>query len=113
MWSRLSHPNLLPFYGIYYLEDNHGRVCLVSPWMNNGNIKDYLPTNSSVDRVLLVRFRCAKEFEIVLIVMKVSDVAAGVLYLHEKAIVHGDLKGVSIHLSMFLEILLKLGLINS
>ena len=39
--------------------------------------------------------------------MKVSDVAAGVLYLHEKAIVHGDLKGVSIHLSMFLEILLK------
>ena len=39
--------------------------------------------------------------------MKVSDVAAGVLYLHEKAIVHGDLKGVSIHLSTFLEILLK------
>ena len=39
--------------------------------------------------------------------MKVSDVAAGVSYLHQKAIVHGDLKGVSIHLFMFLEILLK------
>ena len=61
LWSRLSHPNLLPFYGIYYLEDNHGRVCLVSPWMNNGNIKDYLPENPRVDRILLVRFRCDKE----------------------------------------------------
>ena len=28
--------------------------------------------------------------------MKVSDVAAGVSYLHQKAIVHGDLKGVNI-----------------
>ena len=56
MWSQLSHPNLLPFYGIYYLEDRHGRVCLVSPWMNNGNIKDYLPENPRVNRVLLVVF---------------------------------------------------------
>ncbi|KIJ97408.1 hypothetical protein K443DRAFT_105741 [Laccaria amethystina LaAM-08-1] len=79
LWSQLSHRNLLPFYGIYYLEDGHGRVCLVSPWMNNGNIKDYLPENPRVDRVLLV-----------------SDVAAGVSYLHQKAIVHGDLKGVNI-----------------
>ena len=39
--------------------------------------------------------------------MKVSDIAAGVSYLHQKAIVHGDLKGVNIHLSMFLKIPLK------
>ncbi|EDR06697.1 uncharacterized protein LACBIDRAFT_299795 [Laccaria bicolor S238N-H82] len=80
LWSRLSHQNLLPFYGIYYLTYGHGRVCLVSPWMNNGNIKEYLLENPQVDRVLLV-----------------SDVAAGVLYLHQKVkIVHGDLKGVNI-----------------
>ena len=38
--------------------------------------------------------------------MKVTDVAAGVSYLHQKAIVHGDLKGVNVHLSMFLKTLL-------
>ncbi|KIK01522.1 hypothetical protein K443DRAFT_98448 [Laccaria amethystina LaAM-08-1] len=79
LWSQLSHPNLLPFYGIYYLEDGHGRVCLVSPWMNNGHIRDYLLENPRVDCTLLV-----------------SDVAAGVTYLHQKAIIHGDLKGVNI-----------------
>lgn len=54
MWSHLRHPNLLPFYGIYHLGDRYDRVCLVSPWMDNGNISDYLKANPEVPRLPLV-----------------------------------------------------------
>ncbi|KAF7763880.1 hypothetical protein Agabi119p4_8417 [Agaricus bisporus var. burnettii] len=33
LWSSLDHPNIVPFYGIFYLEKKE-RICLVSPWMN-------------------------------------------------------------------------------
>ncbi|TFK41752.1 hypothetical protein BDQ12DRAFT_578358, partial [Crucibulum laeve] len=42
IWSHLFHPNVLPFYGIYRLEDMYGRLCLVSPWMENGNVIEYV-----------------------------------------------------------------------
>ncbi|KAJ7588153.1 hypothetical protein C8J56DRAFT_785516 [Mycena floridula] len=43
LWSQLSHPNVLPLYGIYYLDNAEAsRLCLVSPWMDNGNIVDFL-----------------------------------------------------------------------
>jgi hypothetical protein len=42
-WRQLSHPNLLPFYGIYFLEDTlETRFCLVSPWMVHGNVVEFL-----------------------------------------------------------------------
>lgn len=42
LWSQLSHPNILPLYGMYFLDDRHSQLCLVSPWMEKGNIRDYL-----------------------------------------------------------------------
>ncbi len=42
LWSQLSHPNILPLYGMYFLDDGHSQLCLVSPWMEKGNIRDYL-----------------------------------------------------------------------
>ena len=42
-WRQLSHPNVLPFYGIYFLEDTlETRFCLVSPWMEHGNVVEFL-----------------------------------------------------------------------
>ncbi|KDR72752.1 hypothetical protein GALMADRAFT_143032 [Galerina marginata CBS 339.88] len=79
LWGHVSHANLLPFYGIYHLEDHDGRLCLVSPWMDNGNITEYLTQTPSAHRILLV-----------------SDIAAGLHYLHQRDIVHGDLKGANI-----------------
>ncbi|KAF8996202.1 kinase-like domain-containing protein [Cyathus striatus] len=79
LWSQLSHPNLLPFYGIYHLGDEHGRICLVSPWMENGNVVEYIQRFPYTSRPLLLR-----------------DIAHGISYLHEKNIVHGDLKGANI-----------------
>ncbi|KAJ6516341.1 kinase-like domain-containing protein, partial [Mycena sanguinolenta] len=77
IWRQLSHPNLLPFLGLYMLDD---RLCLISPWMDNGDLKDFLKdAPSDIDRVSLM-----------------MDVARGLEYLHSQDIVHGDLKTVNI-----------------
>ncbi len=55
LWSQLSHPNLLPFYGIYYLDGRSGGIALVSPWMRNGNVIEYLKANPEAPRLPLVR----------------------------------------------------------
>ncbi len=54
-WSHLSHPNLLPLYGIYEGGDHLGGVCLVSPWMRNGNVNEYLKSHPETPRLPLVR----------------------------------------------------------
>ncbi|KAJ7169048.1 kinase-like domain-containing protein [Mycena crocata] len=78
IWRQLSHPNLLPFFGLYYVEK---RLCLVSPWMENGDIVAFLK-----------REACGTDqlFSFIL------DVALGIEHLHEKDIVHGDLKPLNI-----------------
>ena len=42
VWRQLDHPNLLPFLGIYYMDDKMRRLCLVSPWMEQGNLVDFM-----------------------------------------------------------------------
>ncbi|KAJ7502578.1 kinase-like domain-containing protein, partial [Mycena galericulata] len=80
IWRQLSHPNLLPFFGVYYLEDSRRRLCLVSPWMENGNIARYLKTNPpGLNRLTLV-----------------LDVALGLQHLHGLKLVHGDLKAINV-----------------
>ncbi|KAJ7882056.1 kinase-like domain-containing protein [Mycena olivaceomarginata] len=71
IWRQLSHPNLLPFFGLYYLDD---RLCLVSPWMKNGDIRAFLKNEEQHN----------------------LDVALGLEHLHGKCIVHGDLKSDNI-----------------
>ncbi|KAJ7636516.1 hypothetical protein FB45DRAFT_906753 [Roridomyces roridus] len=80
IWRQLSHPNLLPFFGIYYLEDTKNRLCLVSPWMENGNIVRYLKDYAGdINRLNLV-----------------LDIALGLQHLHSWKLVHGDLKGINV-----------------
>ncbi|EKM75153.1 hypothetical protein AGABI1DRAFT_132508 [Agaricus bisporus var. burnettii JB137-S8] len=75
LWSSLRHPNIVPFHGIYYFQSRQ-RICLVSPWMGNGDIVDYLERVPEAPR---------KPF--------IYDIANGLHYLHSQNIVHGDLKG--------------------
>jgi serine/threonine protein kinase len=98
VWRQLSHPNLLPFYGIY--RSNNGcRVCLLSPWMDNGTIVQFLKKNPDVYRPGLVSNRpglLQRVGDHTCCYFQVWDVANGLKYLHtmKPAIIHGDLKGV-------------------
>ncbi|KAH7917863.1 kinase-like protein, partial [Leucogyrophana mollusca] len=76
-WSFLSHPNLLPFYGVYYLDAERSRFSLVSPWMEHGHIGHYLARHSKADRAPLA-----------------LDIISGIEYLHTRvpSVTHGDLK---------------------
>jgi len=82
-WRQLSHPNVLPFYGVYQLARNPPRLCLACPWMENGNLVRFLTDRApNTDCVPLS-----------------LDVALGLEYLHGENIIHGDLKAVNILVS--------------
>ena len=55
VWRQLLHPNILPLYGVYHLHGDKSRVSLVSPWMENGNIVQYLKQAPDTYRYPLVR----------------------------------------------------------
>ena len=50
MWKRLSDPNTLPLIGAYM---DGPELVMVSEWMDNGNIKQYLERNSRVNKPAL------------------------------------------------------------
>jgi len=54
LWRQLSHPNILPFYGIYRLDRSIQRLCLMAPWMENGNVVEFLRENPETYCVHLV-----------------------------------------------------------
>ena len=56
MWKNLSHPNVLNLIGIPdTLED--GRFSMVSEWMANGNITEYVRNNAGNHLQLVSRNR--------------------------------------------------------
>ncbi|TDL30174.1 kinase-like protein [Rickenella mellea] len=81
IWRQLKHRNILPFYGVFTGDEYFDRLCLVSPWMDAGNVIDYLNAQHEGNRLSLL-----------------SDVAQGLEYLHlfQPPIIHGDLKGANI-----------------
>lgn len=50
VWRHLSHPNLVPFYGVY----NDNRLGLVDEWLPNGDIHRFLKNNPNANRPQLV-----------------------------------------------------------
>ncbi|KAJ7861035.1 kinase-like domain-containing protein [Mycena leptocephala] len=81
IWRQLCHPNLLPFFGLYYFQ---GRLCLVSPWMENGHIRAFLKKET---------------YETDSLLSLMLDIALGLEDLHDKSVVHGDLKGDNIFIT--------------
>ncbi|KAF9053824.1 kinase-like protein, partial [Hymenopellis radicata] len=80
VWRNLNHPNVLPFLGVSK-DLFYPSFCLISPWMNNGNIMAFLSQNPDHDRL-----------------RSVTEVAQGLAYLHTLAppIVHADIRGANI-----------------
>jgi len=54
-WKHLRHPNILPLLGATL---NEHRLCLISEWMDQGNISDYLKLkeNQELNRIELVSY---------------------------------------------------------
>ncbi|KAG6377320.1 kinase-like domain-containing protein [Boletus reticuloceps] len=76
IWSELRHDHIVPFYGASTLTSP---FYIVSRYMQNGNLVQYLAAAPDTDCIKLV-----------------FEVSLGMYYLHERHIVHGDLKGVNV-----------------
>lgn len=79
LWKRLNHPNILPFHGAAV---NQNQFCMVSPWMENGNVLSYTRKNPDANRLRLL-----------------VDVASGLKFLHRANLVHGNIRGSNILIS--------------
>ncbi|KAF8751181.1 kinase-like protein [Rhizoctonia solani] len=75
--SQMEMKNLLRLTRNSYLE-----LAIVSPWMQNGTLPDFLKKNPNADRFQLC-----------------TQICDGVAYLHNINIVHGDLKGENVLIS--------------
>ena len=97
LWKHLSHPNVLNLIGVPdTLEDE--RFSTISEWMANGNIVGYVRSKAG-NHLKLVGFNriflCYSPSA-----LQLADAIEGLKYLHNANIVHGDLKGVSLFISI-------------
>jgi len=51
MWKGLRHPNVLPLLGVMMTET---RFAVISEWMANGNVNEFMKERPDADRLLLV-----------------------------------------------------------
>ncbi|CUA77836.1 hypothetical protein RSOLAG22IIIB_06823 [Rhizoctonia solani] len=54
-WNSCQHPNVLPLLGLAVFR---GRIGMVSPWMESGNLQRYLNSSEDVDRCNLCTQIC-------------------------------------------------------
>ena len=93
-WNALRHPNVLPLLGVTMTES---RFVMVSGWMDNGNINEFVKTDPNADRLGLVRSLFGPYPRLPLTTtrtLQLGDVTKGLIYMHDEGMVHGDLKGV-------------------
>ncbi|KAJ7869354.1 kinase-like domain-containing protein, partial [Mycena leptocephala] len=79
-WVHLKHIYVLPFFGLDDQSFEDYPPCIVTPYMRNGTMKDFVKNQNStlpdrrVDRLLF-------------------ETAQGLAYIHSQNIIHGDLRG--------------------
>ncbi|KAG9074474.1 hypothetical protein FS749_013963, partial [Ceratobasidium sp. UAMH 11750] len=78
-WSKLKHHNVLELLGFAIFQE---QLAMISPWMENGTLNDYIRKHSGLDRWSLC-----------------LQVAEGLEYIHGVGMVHGDLKANNILVS--------------
>ncbi|EUC57529.1 tyrosine kinase catalytic domain protein [Rhizoctonia solani AG-3 Rhs1AP] len=71
-WTKCDHPGILKVIGFARIG---GHILLVSPWMKNGSLMEYIAQRPAIDRLWLS-----------------IELAAAIEYLHLHGVVHGDIK---------------------
>jgi len=73
------------------------QFAMISDWMVNGNINDFVKAHPDANRLELVSlsFRVSLFSLMVESFIELEGVARGLIYIHSQGMVHGDLKGVS------------------
>ncbi|KAJ8582913.1 kinase-like protein [Rhizopogon salebrosus TDB-379] len=80
--ARCKHPNILPIYGCTF---GFGPLmAIVSPWAENGNLIDYMKHVDTATLTVVRRFQILK------------DITAGLKYLHDNNVIHGNLTGSNV-----------------
>ena len=69
---------------------------MVSDWMVNGNLSEFVKNNPNANRLELVRISLGISLSrlIIRLPIQLGDVAKGLIYIHHRGMIHGDLKGV-------------------
>ncbi|KEP45474.1 tyrosine kinase family catalytic domain protein, partial [Rhizoctonia solani 123E] len=80
LWSRMDHPNIHRLEGVIMFRDQY--LGMVSEWMENGNLHEYLRKYPSADRYQLC-----------------IHIASGLEYMHARSTVHGDVKAANVLVS--------------
>ncbi|KAG2108161.1 kinase-like domain-containing protein [Suillus discolor] len=83
VWIQLEHDHILPLEGVTFAEEFGLLPALVSPWMEEGSLDEYLKRKFS-------KLSDPRKRELV------WQVTAGISYLHGKGIVHGDLTATNV-----------------
>jgi serine/threonine protein kinase len=68
---------------------------VVSPWMPDGDLLQYLQKIPGANRAEIVRVHVGRAKSILNLISKMIGIAEGLSYLHFNDVVHGDMKGVS------------------
>ncbi|KAI5121111.1 hypothetical protein M0805_002784 [Coniferiporia weirii] len=80
IWTKLDHSYILPLRGYYFEDDNY--PCLVSMWMEDGTVPKYLESHTDCDLQQMV-----------------LHIAEGINYLHQRGVIHSDIKPDNILIS--------------
>lgn len=92
LWAKLNHMNILSLKGI--LDEGNLYPSLVTPWMKNGNARQYLRSNENVCIISMVLNITLYLSQTIIALIQAEGIAAGMAYLHEEKIIHADLKAV-------------------
>lgn len=93
----MNHPNILPIEGA---APDLFPCCMLSRWMENGNLLEYLSQSPGpVDRLDLVRTDPGHDSVSIHTFTdrghrQLLGIIRGLNYLHRHRVIHGDLKGV-------------------